>query len=224
MSNPGGSLSDLSAFAKNAASLDDFISLDISDTGIRNLDMDLLGNQNKLSNSPKTPSVTATPFSSSGPTFQLNNPPPISNSAPLSSGIEFVNIEDTQKTVSFDSNDTGLKGIATIHINRGGDLGAINIDSIPAFGSSDLTSAPTMLFSDPVPAVAAPPVPKLSPEQEATEKSNLLTKMRRLATKDVVGNSLNMTNSLDEIKAEYGRLVDSAGLEKSIISSSVTYL
>lgn len=214
MSNPGGSLSDLSNFAKNAASLDDIISLDISDMGIKNLDMDLLGNQNKVSQSPKGSGVSATPFSSSGPTFQLNNPPPISNSAPLSSGIEFVNIEDTQKTVSFNSNDTGLKGIDTIHINRGGDLGSINIDSIPAFGSSDLTSAPTMMFSEPTPA--PPVVPKLSPEQEATEKSNLLTKMRRLATKGVVGNSLNMTNSLDEIKAEYGRLVDSAGLEKSI--------
>jgi hypothetical protein len=65
----------------------------------------------------------------------------------------------------------------------------------------------------------APPVPagpKLTPEQEATEKSALLTKMRRLATKGVVGNAMNMSNTLDEIKAEYSRLVDSAGLEKSI--------
>lgn len=213
MSNPGGSLSDLSAFAKNASSLDDIISLDISDVGIKNLDMDLLGNQNKVSPSPKSGGggVTASPYSSSGATFQINNPPPISNSAPLSSGIEFVNVEDTQRTVSFNS---GGSGMDTIHINKNNHLDSINLDSIPAFGSSE-SNAPTMLFTDDnKPATVS--LPKLSPEQEITEKNALLTKMRRLASKGVVGNTMNMTNSLDEIKAEYSRLVDSAGLEKSI--------
>ena len=210
-SNPGSHLADLHNFATNTANIDELITLDISDIGIgngtRNLDMDLLANQNKVSPSPKTQNVSASPYNSAGPTFQIHNPPP-SNQAPISNGIEFVNIEDTQKKISFSSADTGLNGVDTIHINRGGDFGAVNLDSIP------LTSDPikSSVSSEPAANIA----PKLSPEQEATEKTALLTKMRRLATKGVVGNQMNMTNSLDEIKAEYSRLVDSAGLEKSI--------
>ena len=220
-SNPGSHLADLHNFATNTANIDELITLDISDigTGTRNLDMDLLANQNKVSSSPKTPTVTASPYSSSGPTFQIHSPPPQPQAqTPISNGIEFVNIEDTQKKISFSSTDTGLKGIDTIHINRSGDFGAVNLDSIPlsepaglGLGSglgSGLSSAPVVETTS--------MAPKLSPEQEATEKTALLTKMRRLATKGVVGNAMNMTNTLDEIKAEYSRLVDSAGLEKSI--------
>lgn len=207
-SNPGSSLSDLQNFATNTANIDELISLDISDIGSggRNLDMEFLANPNKVQSSPKTPSVTANPYSSSGSTFQIHNPPPVQPSAPIAQGIDFVNIEDTQKKISFSSNDNGLKGIDSIHINRGGDFGSVNLDSIPLAGES----------SAPAPSVEISSGPKLSPEQEATEKTALLTKMRRLATKGVVGNSMNMTNTLDEIKAEYSRLVDSAGLEKSI--------
>jgi hypothetical protein len=202
-SNPGSSLNDLHNFATNTANIDELISLDISDigTGGRNLDMELLANPNKVQNSPKTPTVTANPYSSSGSTFQIHNPPPVEQ-APIAQGIEFVNIEDTQKKISFSSNDNGLRGIDSIHINRGNDIGSVNLDAIPLSG-------------EPVPTEIATG-PKLTPEQEATEKTALLTKMRRLATKGVVGNSMNMTNTLDEIKAEYSRLVDSAGLEKSI--------
>jgi len=213
--NPGGNLADLHNFATNSANIDDLITLDISDigNGTRNLDMDLLANQNKVSASPKTPSVTANPYSSSGSTFQIHSPPPQAPQTPISNGIEFVNIEDTQKKISFSSADTGLKGIDSIHINRGGDFGAVNLDSIPLSEPISLASSSGLGLGTSSETTMAP---KLSPEQEATEKTALLTKMRRLATKGVVGNSMNMTNTLDEIKAEYSRLVDSAGLEKSI--------
>jgi hypothetical protein len=130
-----------------------------------------------------------------------------------SSGIEFVNIEDTQKVISL--NPPPSIGGDTIHINRGG------IDSLPAMSFGNLDSIP--LSSDP--PAAAPvveethvpvSVPRMTPEQEATEKGNLLNKMRRLASKGIEGTRLNMTNSLEEIKSEYARLVDSRNLESSV--------
>ena len=100
-SNPGGDLSSLRNFGSNAANIDDIISLDITDlgnNGTQSLDMSLLANQNKVPSSPKTPQpqVTASPHVSTGSTFQISNPPPAAPS--IAEGIEFVNIEDTQKT------------------------------------------------------------------------------------------------------------------------------
>lgn len=216
MSNPGN-LSDLKNFATNMANIDDIITLDVSDIGgsssTRNLDMDLLANQTKMSNSPRS-NVTAVQPSSNGTTFQLNN----TTNSPvqqLGSGIDFVNIEDTNKTFSLNTSSSGLSGVDTIHINRG-----LKEDSVPLglFGSS--TSEPVINLNTLNDSTAAPSTtistPKLSPEQESTEKANYLTKIRRLGAKGVVGAQLNMTNSLEDIKSEYSRLIDSAGLEKSI--------
>jgi len=211
MSSPGVSLSDLSNFASNTANIDDIISLDVADLGngpnaTRNLDMDLLANQNKVSPSPKRSGgsgsssdsgISATPYSSSGPTFEINNPPPVAPSS-LGTGIDFINIEDTAKTVSLNTPSFG--GSDTIHINRAtNDFGSENLDTLP------------------ISEAAAPvSVPRMTPEQEATEKAALLNKLRRLQTKGIEGAKMNMTNSLEEIKAEFTRLSDSAGLEKSI--------
>jgi len=206
MSSPGVSLADLSNFASNTANIDDIISLDVTDLGngpnaTRNLDMDLLANQNKVSPSPKRDGgdVTATPYSSSGSTFEINNPPPVAPNS-LGSGIEFINIEDTAKTVSL---ETPSYGGDTIHINRSNSYSTENLDALP-IGESGTAAA----------AVAS--LPKMTPEQEATEKAALLNKLRRLQTKGIEGAKMNMTNSLEEIKAEFVRLSDSAGLEKSI--------
>jgi len=105
-SNPGSSLADLKNFASNTANIDDIISLDISDLGngsnsTHKLDMDLLANHSKAP-SPKTPLVSASAYTPSGSTFNLNNSPAVQTSEPslASSGIEFVNIEDTQKVIS----------------------------------------------------------------------------------------------------------------------------
>ena len=215
MSNPGN-LTELKNFATNMANIDDIISLDVSDiggsSGTRNLDMDLLANQTKLAASPKS-NVTAVSASTSGTTFQLNN----SNNSPvqqLGAGIDFVNIEDTNKTFSLNTSNSGLAGVDTIHINRG-----TKDDSVPLglFGTSE-PAVKMNTFSDDTVQASVPVVsgPKLTPEQESTEKASYLTKIRRLATKGVVGSPVNMTSSLEEIKNEYNRLVDSAGLEKSI--------
>jgi hypothetical protein len=194
MNNPGGDLNSLKNFASNTANIDDIISLDIGEigqNGTHNLDMAMLANQNKISSSPKTPAantVSASPHVSSGSTFQISNPPP---SAPsIAEGIEFVNIEDSQKSFSVG----GGSGGDTIHINK-------SVGFASEVGGS--VTAPAS-------------VPAMSPEQEATEKTALLNKLRRLASKGIEGVRMNMTNSLEEIKSEYSRLVDSRNLESSI--------
>ncbi|NBU23896.1 MAG: hypothetical protein EBS38_08375, partial [Actinobacteria bacterium] len=148
----------------------------------------------------------ATPYQSSGSTFEISNPPPVPISN-LGDGIDFVNIEDTQRTVNINApSGIGLGGVDTIHINRSNDFGSENLDTLPLSGSGSAAAA------DSAPVSA----PKLSAEDEAIEKAKLLNKLRRLQSKGIEGVKMNMTNSLEEIKAEYSRLSDSAGLEKSI--------
>jgi len=213
--NPGINLSDLQSFAANTANIDDIISLDVSDignsnNGIRNLDMDLLANQNKVSASPKPSSVSAKPYSPGGTTFNIGGGAPSPPKASfISDGIDFINIDDTQKTVSVGT-PAGI-GADTIRINRfseapPAEIPAISLDS---FGSSSASSSSS--------AAAAPvAVSSMTPEQEATEKAAIINKIRRLASKGIEGNRMTMVNSLDEIKTEYARLVDSRNLESSI--------
>jgi hypothetical protein len=202
--NPGINLSDLQNFAASTANIDDLISLDISDIGTssRNLDMDLLANQNKVSASPKVSTVSTKPYSPGGTTFNISggaqSPPKASF---ISDGIDFINIEDTNKTVSVGT-PSGI-GADTIRINRfsEGPPAEIPPISLESLGSS--TAAPVTVSS-------------ITPEQEATEKAAIINKIRRLATKGIEGNRMTMANSLDEIKTEYARLVDSRNLESSI--------
>jgi len=56
----------------------------------------------------------------------------------------------------------------------------------------------------------------LSPEEEAKEKQKYLTKLRRLEANDIKGARMTMQNSLDDIKSEHDKLVDSRNLEASI--------
>jgi hypothetical protein len=56
----------------------------------------------------------------------------------------------------------------------------------------------------------------LSPEEEAKEKQKYLTKLRRLEANDIRGARMTMQNSLEDIKAEHDKLVDSRNLEASI--------
>lgn len=209
MSSPGLQLSDLRNFAANMSNIDDIISLDVSDIGnsnsdMRNLDRDLLANQNKM----PSPSVQAKPYSPSGNTFNINSTPSSPPKASfISDGIDFINIEETQKTVSIDP-PSGI-GADTIRINRFSEPPApieigMPVNSFDSIGT-DNTSAPVVSS-----------VEKLSPEQEATEKAAIINKIRRLAAKGIEGNRMTMADSLDSIKTEYARLVDSRNLESSI--------
>lgn len=61
------------------------------------------------------------------------------------------------------------------------------------------------------------PAPRLSPEEEQKEKSDLVNKLQRLESKGfAVSRRYTMDNTLDEMKQEYARLVDARNLETSI--------
>jgi hypothetical protein len=208
MSNSSNSLSDLKNFAANTSSMDDIISLDVGEIGndMHNLDMNLLANQNKIP-SPGS-SIQAKPYSPSGNTFNINNTPSSPPKASfISDGIDFIDIEDTQKKISINP-PSGI-GADTIHINRFADSSnSIQMDNvIPPISSGSNN------FDTPATQVSGP---TLSPEQEATEKAAIINKIRRLAAKGVEGNRVTMADSLEVIKSEYARLVDSRNLESSI--------
>lgn len=207
MSSPGIALSDLKNFAANTSNIDDIISLDVSDigtssSGIRNLDMDLLANQSKIS-SPAN-SVQAKPYSPTGNTFNINNAPSSPPKASfISDSIDFINIEDTQKTVNVEP-----------PLSIGADTIRINRFSEPSTPSNNIESSNTV-FEQNIADISTV-TPKLSAEQEATEKAAIINKIRRLASKGIEGNRMTMADSLDAIKTEYARLVDSRNLESSI--------
>jgi len=56
----------------------------------------------------------------------------------------------------------------------------------------------------------------LSPEEEASKKTEFLTQLERLDRKGVGGTKMTIANSLDEIKAELNRRKDATGLEASL--------
>jgi len=65
--------------------------------------------------------------------------------------------------------------------------------------------------------LTAAPSNRLSPEEERKEKSDLLNKLQRLESKGLqVAKRFTMDNTLDEIKQEYLRLVESRNLEASL--------
>ena len=66
-------------------------------------------------------------------------------------------------------------------------------------------------------SLAPAPAPRLSAEEEMSEKSDLINKLQRLESKGIsVSRRYTMDNTLEEIKQEYSRLVDSRNLEASL--------
>jgi hypothetical protein len=65
--------------------------------------------------------------------------------------------------------------------------------------------------------LAAAPTNRMNPEDERKEKADLLNKLQRLESKGLqVAKRFTMDNTLQEIKEEYLRLVDSKNLEASL--------
>lgn len=78
------------------------------------------------------------------------------------------------------------------------------------FSNSQSASGP---FTSLAPAAA----PRLSPEEEKKEKTDLLNKLDRLEKKGLQpSRRFTMDNTLEEIKGEFNRLVDARNLEASI--------
>jgi hypothetical protein len=75
------------------------------------------------------------------------------------------------------------------------------------------TQSSTSTFNTLSPA----PAPRLTPEEEQKEKSDLVNKLQRLEAKGFsVSRRYTMDNTLDEMKQEYARLLDARNLETSI--------
>ena len=96
-------------------------------------------------------------------------------------------------------------------------------NDIPASSGWGSTSGSGGLFSNsqtasgPFTSLAPAAAPRLSPEEEKKEKADLINKLERLEKKGLqVTRRFTMDNTLEEIKTEYARLVDSKNLEASI--------
>jgi hypothetical protein len=136
--------------------------------------------------------VAPSPKSSSGSSRQVNTSFQLNSDAPR------INLKpvDDMEVVNLDSTN----GIGDISIQK-------NSDPAPFVIRPDGSSG----FSEQPPKPAG-----LTPEEEAKEKQKYLTKLRRLEANDIKGVRMTMQNSLEDIKAEHDKLVDSRNLEASI--------
>ena len=120
------------------------------------------------------------------------------------SGIEVTPLEPMEP-ISFSKIDSD-----TINVNNYGgqpvDIHAMQ-ESTDLFGNSQSATGPGIQLVSPA----------RDPEAEKRDKSDYLNKLQRLEAKGFpVARKFTMDNSLEEIKAEYFRLVDARQLETSI--------
>lgn len=98
--------------------------------------------------------------------------------------------------------------VPTLHINK-------ESSSVPASAYSSNYFDNTQSATGPDIHLASPQ--RLNPEEERKQKIELINKLNRLESKGFqISRKFTMDNSLDEIKAEFERLMDSRNLETSI--------
>lgn len=129
------------------------------------------------------------------------------------SGSGSINFSDNLEFVNLDSMPMGNNGSGSM---SGNPIELPNFTKASADSYRPSTSAPMNFDIGDSSGVIQSTEAKMSPEQEAKEKHNYLTRLQRLTSKGMGGQRMTMGNSLDEIKAEYGKLVDSRNLESSI--------
>ena len=151
--------------------------------------MSLLTNTNKIN-------IGTRQESSSGPTITIDGNS--GSSSGFSENLEFVNL-DNMETI-------GNNNTEKIEIPNFGGNDAFRTPQVQQPISFDMNSG----------TVSQNAEPKMSAEEENREKNSYLTRMMRLSSKGMGGQRMTMANSLDEIKAEYGRVVDSRNLESSL--------
>ena len=106
---------------------------------------------------------------------------------------------------AFTVNREGPGAFETFGGSGGGGFGG----SAPAFDNSQSATGPGIHLS--------PPPTRLDPEEERKMKCDLINKLNRLEAKGFqISRKFTMDNSLDEIKTEFERLMDSRNLENSI--------
>lgn len=117
-------------------------------------------------------------------------------------------------SISFNTNDSmNIKPIDDLEFVSLNDMPNTSTDRISFAPSNNGPPSPIL---NPAPAIEMKAEARMSPEQEITEKASYLTKLQRLSGKGIQGQRLTMGNSLDEIKAEFEKLVDSRNLETSL--------
>ena len=167
----------------------------------------------KLSSEPSL-NLNSSSTGSTAPSTNFYNSPPAATTssvpvaatttAPAStSGGWFSNLTG----VGSGSSGSGSSGVKT----DSGTGGFRNWFSGSGSGSSSSAPANETITND-APAYKA----YLTPEQEATKKTEGLTLLERMDRKGVTGTKMTAANSLDEINAELAKRKDSKGLEASI--------
>ena len=152
--------------------------------------------------------VTAVPDSSRTINITSFTPPPqpsYSGGGSSSIGIDATPLEPLEP-IAFDSapidmNNFGARPVdVTIKKDSGGIFGGL-------FGNSQSATGPGITLA----------TAQRDPEAEKKEKTEFLNKLQRLEQKGFpVARKFTMDNSLEEVKAEYFRLVDARNLETSI--------
>ena len=164
--------------------------IDITDAG-DDLGLNMLANQAKIS--------------FGGPSSGSSNTVNVSSSAPALGGIELTNLEPLEPiTLNMDSGMGGMKD-TPMEIRFTKDPGP----APSLFSNSQTATGPSVNLT--------PVQQNRNPEQERKEKIDYINKLTRLEQKGFpVARKFTMDNSLDEIKAEYDRLVDARNLEGSL--------
>lgn len=121
------------------------------------------------------------------------------------------------RQVSFSSSNDA----PNIQLKAVDDLEVVNLDAGPGAGDIKIQrasdSVPFVLNAEqPMPQLNVSDVPRMSQEEESRQKQELLTKLGRLDARDIGGQRMTMSNSVDEIKAEVDKRTDSRNLEASL--------
>ena len=156
------------------------------------LGLNMLANQAKIS------------FGSNNSSSTTVNVP---SSAPVLGGIEVSSLEPLEPiTLNMDS---GFGKDAPMEIRFNKDVSGPPAPSSSFFSNSQTATGPSVSLT--------PVQQNRNPEQEKKEKIEYINKLQRLEQKGFpVARKFTMDNSLDEIKAEYDRLVDARNLEGSL--------
>ena len=170
------------------------------------LGLNMLMNPSKAGGGGSSGMVTAVPDSSRTVNITSFTPPPQpSYSSSGGIGIDATPLEPLEPIVfdsaPIDMNDFGARPVeVTVKKDNGGMFGGL-------FGNSQSATGPGITLA----------TAQRDPEAEKKEKTEFLNKLQRLEQKGFpVARKFTMDNSLEEVKAEYFRLVDARNLETSI--------
>jgi len=140
-------------------------------------------------------------------------PPPPSSQQMSSGGLAEVEIGglDTVEPITLNLGGSVPSSSAPIEVN----FSKAEDEISSPFGSNLFSNSQTA--TGPGIGLAAAVTPRMDPEKEKKEKSEVLSKLQRLEQKGFpVSKRYTMDNTLDEMNQEYNRLVDTRNMEASL--------